>query len=80
MYNTIKEATQDPNFEHCKPILHLPANEIEKLEWQETTKDNLPVLLAQVDFVPAKMYPAGLWHETGELGHDFKWRYFTNED
>lgn len=80
MYKSFLEAEQDHNFSKGKVMIHLPASEIEQLEWKEITKADLPEMESHVDFIPARMYPKGMWHEAGELGHDLQWRYFTNED
>lgn len=80
MYKTFDEAMQDPKFSKHNVKVFLDADQIEQLEWKETTKDQLPAMKACVDFIPAKMYPEGFWHESGELGHDLNWRYFTHED
>jgi hypothetical protein len=76
MFETLKDAVNHKNFAHCKPILHLPADQIEQLEWMETSPRALEDLEKNVDFVPARMYPRGMFHEAGEVGHDFEFRYY----
>jgi hypothetical protein len=76
MFETLREAANHKKFIHCHPILHLPAEQIEQLEWKETSLELLEELKKNVDFVPAKMYPSGMFHEAGEVGHDFEFRYY----
>lgn len=81
MYKTFEEAKQDPKFNKSNVMIFLDADQIEQLDWMETTKAEFEKLQNEcVDVVPARFYPRGMWHEAGELGHCMNWRYYTKED
>ena len=80
MHETLHSAMEDPRFLECKPRLTLNANIIVELGWKKIDQDKVEDLEKCVDFIPCKMYPQGAWREDGEIGHDFYYRYFIDNE